>query len=277
MPGRYPRGMTAGETWLITIVGGTAAALLATWIGSLLSAAFKEKVWKPVWRWLTWPLTLRPTTSTRKKALADELASKTLEAEQAKARFKEICDLLGAPAVMKDSTGAQERIAHLRAAKETAWAHAQEQIEATQSLAKQQLLDQARRGSELAETAREQGLQAGRAAAMAEVEAQRAVPLLKPAWRIDPLGTADAFILKNTQHSVDISNVSVDAPTGEFQFDGATQMRGAFDHTFEFYGQKTESGRRLGVDFLVKWQDAHDEWWTQVVKVEREPRRMTVL
>ncbi|RDV46666.1 hypothetical protein DOE76_01065 [Leifsonia sp. ku-ls] len=302
------------QQWWVQATSGLAVGLALMGIAAFFSKTVRDKFWKPIGRAIRWPFaTIRFTTAKRQKALADELQSARAslaansefyaqlsdalgvvmlsgdqqligrvrqlrdDAEKNARRFKEVCDLLEVWPVREDSTVVVERITRLRDAKDAAWAHAKEQIEAAQSLAEKQLADQARRGGELAETARELGRAEGHAKAMAEVEAERAVPLLKPAWRIDPLGTADAFILKNTQHSVDISHVSVDAPTGEFQFAGATQMRGAFDRTFEFYGQKTESGRRLGVDFVVKWQDAHGEWWTQVVKVEREPRRMTVL
>lgn len=239
--------MTTGETWLITIVGGAVAAILATGVLAAVNKAFRDKVWVPVARALCWPFTLRITTVARLRKADEALA----QAARENARLR----------------------ADVEKANNMGAAH----VVAVQAFAKQEALEQARRTDELTETARELGRAQGRTEAMAEVAAERAVPLLKPAWRIDPLGTADAFILKNTQHSVEISNVSVNAPTGEFQFDGATQMRGKLDRKFEFYGQRTDRGRRLGVDFVVKWQDAHGDWWSQVVRLDREPRRATVL
>lgn len=302
------------QQWWVQATSGLAVGLALMGIAAFFSKTVRDKFWKPIGRAIRWPFaTVRFTTAKRQKTLADELQSARAsleansefyaqlcdalgivmlsgdqqlidrarqlrdDAEKNARRFKEVCDLLEVWPVREDSTVVVERITRLREAKDEAWAHAKGQIEAAQSLAAKQLADQARRGSELAETARELGRAEGHAKAMAEVEAERAAPLLRPVWRIDPLGTADAFILKNTQHSVETSNVSVDASTAEFLFAGATQMRGRLDHHLEFYGQKTERGRRLGVDFTVKWQDANGDWFSQVVSIEREPRRMTVL
>lgn len=274
---------------------------------------FSKRLSQKLWRALRWPFSLRLTTTKRQRARAAELKQERTRAQEFHAfynklgdalgivaisgdqqlldriaqirdtadtnarRFQEVCDLLGVRPLLADSTVVVERIQRLQEASAEAWSHAQGQIEATKSLAVHEAAEIERAHQLALEQATEAGRAQGRAAAESDAEAKRAVPLLRPVWRIDPVGTADAFVLKNTQHGVEISNVSVDASTGDFQFAGATQMRGGFDGRFEFYGQKTEYGRRLGVDFSVKWQDAHGEWWGQVVRVPAEPRRMTVL
>lgn len=265
------------QQWWLQVTSAVVAALVVAGILAFFSKTVRDKFWRPIGRALRWPLTVRLTTTRRQGAAAAETKKIRDDAELTAQRFNEVCDLLGVKPIRADSTIVRERIEQLQGAKDAAWGHAQEQIDATQSLAKKQLADQVRRGAEQAETAREFGKAEGRAEAIAEVEAERAVPLLRPVWRIDELGSADAFVLKNTQHSVEVSNISVEAASGEFLFAGATQMRGKLERHFEFYGQKTDRGRRLGVDFTVKWQDAHGTWWSQVVVIEREPRRMTVL
>lgn len=265
------------EAWLIAILGGAAAALLATAIVTIIKKAGKAGSLARVGRVLKWPLTLRLTTSASQRKAVRELNEARATAEVYKRRFDEVCDALDITPVLADSTLAVERIERLQEALVDAAAHAKSQIEATRSRAASEAADAARITDGLVELARADGVSSGRAQALAEFEARRAVPLLRPTWRIDELGTADAFRLANTQHDVTVRNVSVEAATGDFQFASATQMRGDLEQPLEFRGQKTETGRRLGVDFLVKWQDANDEWWSQTVRVGREPRRAFVL
>lgn len=282
-------------------------------LAAVVLRLFSKRLSQKLWRALRWPFSLRLTTTKRQHARAAELEEARTRAQEFHAfykklgdalgivmvsgdqqlldriaqirdtadtnarRFQDVCDLLGVQPVLADSTIVVERIQRLQEASAEAWSHAQGQIEAAKSLAVQQAAEVESAHQQALEEATEAGRAQGRAAAESEAEAKRAAPLLRPVWRIDPVGTADAFVLKSTQHGVDISNVSVDAPTGDFQFAGATQTTGSFDRHFEFYGQKTEHGRLFGVDFSVKWQDAHGEWWGQVVRVQAEPRRMHVL
>lgn len=284
--------MTSGEAWLIAIVGGAIATLIATGVGAIFSKTVRDKFWKPIGRALRWPLTLRLTTSTRQAAVAREAAQLREKAETSAKRFREVCDVLDVTPVLSDSTLVPERIQRLQEASADAWAHAKaevaaaqaharSQIEATQSLAETQMRDALRINEGQVELARDtsfkDGLAAGRAEAMAEVGAQRAVPALKPVWRIEELGTADAWVLRNAQHSVEVRNVSVDADSGDFVFTGATQSRGTVVTHFEFYGKKARRGQQFGVDFTVKWQDTNGDWWSQVVKVDRDPRRAVFL
>lgn len=264
------------QQWWVQATSAIAATLAVAGIAAIFSAKVRAKFWSPIGHAIRWPLSLRLTTKKRMDALIRD--ARQLRADEAltKQRFEEVCELLDVRPIRSDSTIVRERIERLQEASGAAWEHAEQQIDATKALAARQIAEEARRGVELAKAEREAGKAEGRAEAEAEVAAQRAVPLLRPAWRIDPLGGADAYVLKNTQQGVDISNVSVDAPSSQFLFAGATQTQGPFDRHFEFYGQKTDGGRRLGVEFTVKWQDAHGEWWTQVVSIEREPRRAVI-
>lgn len=283
--------MTSEEAWLIAIVGGAGAAVLAAGVLAIFSKGVRDKVWKPIGRGIRWLLSIRFTTSAR-QAAGERLAADLRErAESSARRFQEVCDLLDVTPVLSDSSLVPERIQQLQEAAAEAWAHsnaevaaarahAQEQIAATQALAQTQIGEELRINEgqiELARnTAYHEGHAAGRAEVTAEVEAQRAIPSLRPVWRIDEAGPA-AMSLRNTQEGVEVSNVSVEAPTGDFKFAGSTQLRGRFDGPWVFAGERTRDGRVLGVNFTVKWQDANSDWWAQEVRVDREPRRITVL
>lgn len=117
--------MTTGETWLITIVGGAVAAVLATWALAAFNAAFKEKVWRPLWRWIRWPFTLRITT-TRKLAFADAAAAR-LERENARLRTD----------VEKASNLGAAHVAAIQAL-------AKQELEAAEARAKRESLEQVR-------------------------------------------------------------------------------------------------------------------------------------
>lgn len=238
--------MTDPGDWIAPIIEGTIATVLAAGILSSFSKAARRRLWKPAFRRVGWLFTLRLTTTKR------------IEQEQA-----ELLRLRGQAAQFNVTL------------KET-YAKAQESVAEQRDELEREA--EARHGKFLANVVaeREAARAKGRAEALAEVEQERAVPLLRPVWRIDRHGEADVYVLKNTQDGVRISNVSVDASTREFHFAGATQMRGDFDRHFEFYGEKTDFGRRLGVDFTVKWQDANGDWRTQAVHVDRDPRRTFV-
>ena len=245
--------MTTGETWLITIVGGAVAAVLATWALAAFNAAFKEKVWRPLWRWIRWPFALRITT-TRKLALADASVAR-LERENARLRADvEKASNLGA--------------AHVAATQ----ALAKQELEAAQAQAKQEALEQVRRGGELAETARELGRQQGHAEAMAEVEAQRAALQLQPQWRIDTTDDSAQFVLRNTQPGVAVSDVSLTPPMGDFAFTSPSQWPGPAGYTIAFGGERQGNGRTFGVRFVVRWRDENGDHKGGEVFLDKEPR-----
>lgn len=305
------RGVTSGEAWLIAIVGGAIAAVL----GAGLLRLFSKELSAKVWRVLRTPLTLRITTAKRQRAAADKLkaAEKGLQSNAEfyaalcevlgvvmlsgdkqlidrvrqlreksdlnEKRFKEVCDLLEVWPVREDSTVVPERIAALREAKELAAAHAREQIEATQSLAQQQLADQTRRAAELAETARELGRSEGHAQAMAEVEAQRAAPLLRPVWRALRVDE-DVFQLKNTQDGIlvtDVQDVSLEVPLRDFVFHGSNQWPGFFPGEVTFSGELAGAGKRFGANLVIRWRDANGDHRHGELLVPPAPRRAVVL
>lgn len=265
------------QQWWVQATSAIAAALIVAGTLAIFSQRVRDGFWAPIGRAVRWPFGLRVTTKSRINALRRSASELRSHAELTKRRFDEVCELLDVRPVRADSTIVRERIERLQQMADLAQAHAQQQIEANNSLAALQVTQANQRGAEIAKTEREAGRVEGRAEAMAEIEAQRAVPLLRPVWRIDQLAVGDAFVLSNTQDGVSISNVSVDASSGELVFAGPTQTRGAFDGRLEFRGRKTDFGRRLGLDITVKWQDTHGEWWAQTVRIEREPSQMTVL
>ncbi|WP_292767228.1 hypothetical protein [Microbacterium sp. UBA3486] len=250
--------MTTGETWLITIVGGAVAAILATWALAAFNAAFKDKVWRPLWRWTRWPFTLRITTS-RKLALADATVAR-LERENAR---------LHADVEKATNLGA----AHVAATQ----ALAKQEVEAVQARAKQEALEQVRRGGELAETARELGRAEGRSEAMAEVAKQRAEPQLQAQWRIDDIEDSDIFVLRNTQPGVSIRDVSLFPPLGDFAFNGPSQWQGPIQDAITFIGERQANGRSFGVTFVVRWHDANGDPKAGEVFLDKEPRRIVAL
>ena len=301
------------QQWWVQATSAIAGGLVLAAILAIFSKTVRDKFWKPIGRAICWPFaTIRFTTAKRQKALADELQSARAslkanaefyeqlcdalgivmlsgdqqligrvrqlrdDAEKNARRFKEVCDLLEVWPVREDSTIVVERITRLREAKDEALAHAQEQIEATQSLAKTQLADQARRGGELAETARELGRTEGHAEAMAEVEAQRAAPQLRPTWRVVEVGDGH-FDLRNSQSGInpkDIQDVSIEAPMLDFAFDGSNQWPGYFPGMVGFEGRHIG---RLAVRFVVRWRDGLGDPCVGEAILEAKPRRAVVL
>lgn len=301
------------QQWWVQVTSAIAAGLALMAVAAIFSATVRNKFWKPIGHAIRWPfVTIRFTTAKRQRALAADLeeAQKSLarnaefydqlgdalgivllsgdkqlidrvrqlrdDAEKNARRFKEVCDLLEVWPVREDSTIVVERITRLQEAKDEAWAHAKEQIEATQSLAKKQLADQARRGGELAETAKELGRTEGHATAMAEVEAQRAVPQLRPTWRV--VEVADGhFDLRNSQSGFnpkDIQNVSIEAPMLDFAFDGSNQWPGYFPGMVGFEGHRIG---KLSIRFVVRWQDRLGDHKAGEAVLEGKPRRAVVL
>lgn len=281
-------------------------------LGAGLLRLFSKERSERLWRALRWPASLRITTTKRQRAVAAELAATQQslqsnaefyaelsdalgivllsgngqlierarqlreDAENNARKFKELCDLLGAPAVRKDSTGAKERIARLLQAKDEAWAHAQEQIAATQALAEQQVAEAKRQGVELARAEREEGKAEGRAEVEAKVEAERAAPQLRPTWRIEEIADGH-FDLRNSQNGIspkDVRDVSIEAPMLDFAFDGSNQWPGYFPGAVAFEGRRM---RRLDVRFVVRWRDGVGDPHAGEAILEGKPRRAVVL
>lgn len=274
---------------LVTVVGG----LILAGIISIFSKTVRDKFWKPIGRALRSLFTLRVTTTKRQAERATELAGLREQAELSTKRFQEVCDALDVTPVLADSTLVPERIQQLQRASDDAWAHAkaevaraeahaQSQIHATQALAQTQMGEALRIHEGQIELARDtsfkDGYAAGRAEAMAEVQAQRAVPPLQPVWRIDDPGPGgNRFVLRNMQDGVEISDVSVEVDTSEFMFSGPTQTRGPFEGSLTFLGSKSHHGSLFGVDFTVRWRDGNGDTCAGVVKVDRDPRRAVIL
>lgn len=272
--------MTWGELlqqWWVQATSAIAAGLVVAAVLAIFSQHVRNGFWAPIGRAVRWFCGLRVTTKSRIDALHRSAIELRRQEELTKRRFDEVCELLDVRPILTDSTIVRERIERLQQMADQAQAHAKQQIEKNNSLAALHVAQANQHGAEIAKREREAGRAEGHAEAMTEIAAQRAVPPLRPVWRIDQLAIGDAFALSNTQDGVSVNNVSVDASSGEFVFAGSTQTRGAFDGKLEFRGHKTDFGRRLGVDFTVKWQDTYGEWWSQTVRIEREPRRMTVL
>lgn len=271
--------MTDEQLWqqiglgiVVTVVGG----LILTALLSMISGRARNKFWRPlldrVVAGVRWFKGLQPSTARQRKEAAAVIERLQRDAD----RFKEVCDLLEVWPVLEDSTIVVERIRDLQEAKEKAWTHAREQIESTQSLAKQQLRDQARRGAELTETAKALGRAEGRDEAMAEVEAERATPQLRPTWRIVEIADGH-FDLRNSQGGInpkDIQDVSIEAPMLDFAFDGSNQWPGYFPGTVGIEGRRVG---RLDVRFVVRWRDSRGDPRAGEAILEAKPRRAVIL
>jgi len=116
----------------------------------------------------------------------------------------------------------------------------------------------------------------GHAEAQAEFALQRAVPLLRPSWRVASLSKSD-FVLQNTQSEVTMSDVSIRAEMGDFEFLSDTQGPGPFGDQRSFTGRRMGAGRKLGVKFTLSWRDANGDWHRGEVWIEREPIKAITL
>lgn len=269
--------MTSEEAWLIAIVGGALATVLAAGLLRIFSrAALSRKIWQAVSGWVRWPLSLRVTTSARQAAAA-ATTSKLRDAAETNARkYREVCDVLDVRPVRADSTLVVERIQRLQEASIEAWKHARDQIEATHSLAVQEAARAENEHRLALVAATEAGAEQGRAAALAEIEAQRAVRLPQPVWRVDELQDSDVLILRNTQPDVVVSDVSLQVPLGDFAFAGPSQWPGRSTGVVEFRGTRQGNGRAFGVRFIVHWRDAHGDPRVGEAFVDKSPRKASV-
>lgn len=239
----------------------------------------RRRFWRPIWRVVRWPFTLRLTTKRRQ----DELAAEGKKVRRDAERFREVCDILEVWPVLEDSTVVPERIQHLRDAVSEVQKSADKQIaamevrlageiEATRELARKQIQDQSRINDGQVELARESGRKDGYAEAMLEVAAQRAVPLTKPVWRVQSLPGL-GFELRNVQEDAVVADVGIFAPMGNFAFESANQWGGPFTEPAYFLGQRVGAGRALDVTFKVKYRDANGDHKTGEAVLARELRK----
>lgn len=116
--------------------------------------------------------------------------------------------------------------------------------------------------------AKQTGIAEGRAEALKEVEAERAVPLAKPNWIVSMIH--GVYRLANTQGGVSVTDVSLSAPVDKFILDGQTQWPGNFDQATQFRGSPTHTGREAGVPFTVRYRDARGDWHDLPAFLDRE-------
>ncbi|MFB7882764.1 hypothetical protein [Microbacterium sp. NPDC056057] len=275
--------MSSGEAWLIAIIGGALAGIITAAVLAIFSKRVRVRLWMPIGRALRWPLTLRVTTTRRMRARAEELERAQKQNERSNRFYADLCEALGI-VVLSGDKQLLERIAQLRGASSSAdqraaaaVAHAAEQIAATQALA----VDEADRVSK----AHQRELQSAIASARAEgrqqaigilKEQRERSPLLRPTWRVVYLED-DRFLLNNTQSGVEISDVSIAAPLGDFEFIGDTQWPGPYSGVQQFRGRRMRNGRSFGVKFAIRYRDADGEWRAGEAWIDKEPRQAVVL
>ena len=242
--------------WLENLWAPLGVGILLLAIAASFTKGAKEKVWAPLARTVARVFTIRLTTSTRLDAAAANVA------ELGK-RLSEADDTV--------SNAASE---------------ARVEIEATRSLALYEMArDTAARNSDhqremvalrttheaAAEAAFLGGREQGRAEALAEVAAERALPLLRPEWRIVPLED-DLFLLNNTQSGVVVSDISIQAMMGSFEFVGDSQWPGEFSGSQTFRGERIGNGRIFGVDFIIYYRDRNGDAKQGKAWIDKAPR-----
>lgn len=243
---------------MVTIVGGAVAALLATGVVAIFNKPVRERFWKPIGRLLWWPFTFRITTAKRQ----------AVERDTVNELKRELGHVIEA-AVKAQRDG--------ETATEAARREGEAQAMKTQEIAQQEALKRHKNYQQQIETAREFGREEGRASAFAEVEAQRAVPLPQPVWRVDGVEGSDAFVLRNTQPDVVVSDLSLQAPLGDFVFSGPSQWPGSSTGVVTFHGDRQRHGRAFGVKFVVRWRDANGDPRVGEAFLDKEPHRAIVL
>ena len=107
-------------------------------------------------------------------------------------------------------------------------------------------------------------------------EKREASPLLRPHWRVVPLGGVE-YLLNNTQSGVEVNDVSITAPLGDFEFIGDTQWPGPSKGSESFRGERKSNGKLFGVRFSIRCRDADGEWQLGEAFIDKEPRRAVIL
>jgi hypothetical protein len=228
--------------WMPIVVAVVLAGLSA-----VVSKNVRDRFWKPIGRAVVWPRKLRITTATRNAMTDAELARLRREVQAQ------------TEAVSEAQRAGQ---AELAASKALADERARE--------AKNQW------GLEVTQAHRDslrQGKAEGRAEVVAEVEAARAVPRLRPVWRIAALGGDQGFMLSNVQTDAVVSDVSIEAPANQLVFTSETQWRGLFNNRVHFNGRAVGFGKSHGVECVVRYRDELGDMKTGAAFLEREPLR----
>lgn len=228
--------------WMPIVVAGVLAGLSA-----VASKTVRDKFWNPIGRAVVWPRKIRITTTTRKATTDAEHARLSREVQ-----------------AQTEAVGEAQRAgqAELAASKALADQYARE--------AKNQWgleVTQAHRNS------LRQGKAEGRAEVVAEVEAARAVPRLRPVWRIVALGGDEGFMLRNVQADAIVSDVSIDAPANKLVFTSETQWPGLSTNNVHFNGRAVGLGKSHGVECVVRYRDELGDPKTGAAFLEREPLR----
>lgn len=260
------------DYWLPVLVAVSAGLILSSF-----SKVARERFWAPVWHGIRWVSTLRITTSKRQRMQTDAVANAEANRDRSAAQLRAVWDALDVQPVREDSTLVVERIAHLRDIAELARRDAQAQIEAAQSLAEQQMRQAAKQHANELNAAVASARAEGRQQALQLMKEEReATPLLRPVWRVIPLD-GDVFVLNNTQSGVELSDVSIAAELGDFEFVGDTQWPGPSVGANKFRGERKRNGRLFGVRFTIRYRDAHGEWQVGEAWIDKEPRKAVVL
>ena len=275
--------MSSGEAWLIAIIGGALAGIITAAVLAIFSKQVRVKLWMPIGRALSWPLTLRVTTTRSVRAQTEELEKAQKRNEGSNRFYADLCDALGI-VVLSGDKQVLDRIDQLRAVSSiadqraaTAEAHAAEQVAATQALA----VDEAARVSKVHQRELHSAIASARAEGRQQAirilkEQRERSPLLRPTWRVVYLED-DRFLLNNTQSGVEISEVSIAAPLGDFEFIGDTQWPGPHGGVQQFRGRRMRNGRSFGVKFAVRYRDVDGEWQAGEAWIDKEPRQAVVL
>lgn len=264
------------QGWLqlaVAVVGGLAVAAITAGVAAIFSKKVRANLWRPIGRALAWPFTqIRVTTKHRQRALLDELAAARADAVRIRRG--------GAEEILR----LQEELEEARnlGAARTAEAELaiRNEVEAIRSLAQKQIADERRINDSQIELARKSGRDEGRAAALAEVEAQRAALDVKPVWRIVENDSGERpFWIRNVQPDAEAHDISIAAPMGDFTFHTKTQWPGPFPNNrqWPFGGERVGNGRKFGVTFSIRYRDSNGDWQESKATIEREPRRAIVL
>ncbi|MHA6668608.1 hypothetical protein ACX3O0_07035 [Homoserinimonas sp. A447] len=247
--------------WLplgVVVVGG----LVLAGVLAVFSDTVRKKFWRPILRPFRWLATVRPTTTGKQRASRDELVAARADAVRISGTaVEEIVRL------QRDT----ESDRNLAAANLAA---AREEVEALNTLVSQRVaaadLDAYQRGYAA-------GLAEGREEIQARIDAERSVPLPRPAWRIDAVRSNDVYTLSNTQPGVVVRDLSMEAPLGDFQFNGPKYWPGEFEENIEFEGERMRNGKSFGVKFVLRWSDANGDRQLGEAWMDKEPRRGVVL
>lgn len=258
---------------LVTVGGGLVLAAIL----SIFSQAVRVRFWLPIWRGLRWLGSLRITTTTRQKDAADAIVEAEADRDATSSQLKAVWEALDVRPVRKASTLVMERTEHLRNAAEAAKKDADAKIQAAHAFAEQQVILAARKHANELKVAEANARAEGHQEALQQIkEARDVTPLLRPVWQVIPLG-ATAFALRNSQSNVELSDVSIEAPLADFDFNGDTQWPGPSNGAHRFVGERKRNGRLFGVRFSVRYRDAHGEWQAGEAWIDKEPRKATIL